>query len=146
LARRGIEPEIINHCIKHGKIYEEKEHHNVVFVGFDAEIPRYVTMRSTRSDSTFMRDVEGSDKRYSFRFTGSNPEDRTLVVTECAIDLLSYLTLMKLGGYEWRQANVLSLAGVYFPKERESTVRLPLALEQYLKDYPQTIPNYSLLG
>lgn len=34
LHGRGIDPEIINHCIKHGLLYESAQHHNCVFVGF----------------------------------------------------------------------------------------------------------------
>jgi hypothetical protein len=37
LCSRGIDPEIINHCIRHGKLYEERDHHNAVFVGFDGD-------------------------------------------------------------------------------------------------------------
>ena len=47
---------------------------------------------------------------------------------ECAIDLLSYATLSKLSGRNWRQENLVSLAGVYLPKEKieDSTTPPPL--------------------
>lgn len=134
LCSRGIDPEIINHCIKHGKLYEDREHHNAVFVGFDVDQPRCASMRSTLSDSTFLRDVEGSDKRFSFSFTASD-SNGALVVTESAIDLLSYLTLMKREHYDWREVNGVSLTGVYKP--REDTLTVPLALTQFLEDHPQ---------
>ena len=35
LHGRGIDPEIINHCIKHGLLYETAQHHNCVFVNLD---------------------------------------------------------------------------------------------------------------
>jgi len=88
LRSRGIDPEIINHCIKHGKLYEDREHHNAVFVGFDGDTPKCASMRSTLPDSTFLRDAEGSDKRFSFSFTASD-SNGALVVTESAIDLLA---------------------------------------------------------
>ncbi|NLT14142.1 MAG: DUF3991 domain-containing protein [Clostridiales bacterium] len=134
LCSRGIDPEIINHCIKHGQIYEEREHHNAVFVGFDGDQPRCVSMRSTLSDSTFLRDTEGSDKRFSFSFTASD-NNGALVVTEGAIDLLSYLTLIKQNRHNWRTVNGVSLVGVYKPREDNPIV--PAALAQYLKDHPQ---------
>ena len=134
LCSRGIDPEIINHCIKHGKLYEEREHHNAVFVGFDCDQPKCASMRSTFSDSTFLRDVEGSDKRFSFSFISSD-YNGALVVTEGAIDLLSYLTLIKRNHHDWRMVNAVSLNGVYVP--REETPSIPVALEQYLKDHPQ---------
>ena len=111
LLSRGIDPEIINHCIKHGQLYEDQEHHNAVFVGFDGDQPRCASMRSTLSDSTFLRDVEGSDKRFSFSFTGLD-NNGALVVTEGAIDLLSYLTLLKRNRRAWREVNGISLTGV----------------------------------
>lgn len=134
LCSRGIDPEIINHCIKHGQLYEDREHHNAVFVGFDGDQPRYASMRSTLSDSTFLRDAEGSDKRFSFSFTASD-NNGALVVTEGAIDLLSYLTLLKRNRRDWRAMNGISLTGVYKPREDMPTV--PMALAQYLKDHPQ---------
>ncbi|MFB0921384.1 MAG: DUF3991 and TOPRIM domain-containing protein [Oscillospiraceae bacterium] len=134
LCSRGIDPEIINHCIKHGQLYEDREHHNAVFVGFDGDQPRCASMRSTLSDSTFLRDAEGSDKRFSFSFTTSN-NNGALVVTEGAIDLLSYLTLVKRNRYDWRMVNGVSLTGVYKP--REDTPTVPAALAQYLNDHSQ---------
>ena len=133
LCSRGIDPEIINHCIKHGQLYEEREHHNAVFVGFDGDKPMCASMRSTLSDSTFLRDAEGSDKRFSFSFASDN--NGALVVTESAIDLLSYLTLIKQNRHDWRMVNGVSLTGIYKP--REDTPIVPVALAQYLKDHPQ---------
>lgn len=133
LYSRGIDPEIINHCIKHGQLYEEREHHNAVFVGFDGNQPKFASMRSTLSDSTFLRDAEGSDKRFSFSFTASDCNG-ALVVSESAIDLLSYLTLMKRKHYDWREVNGVSLTGVYRP--REDNLAVPAALAQYLKGHP----------
>ena len=134
LCSRGIDPEIINHCIKHGQLYEEREHHNAVFVGFDRDKPKCASIRSTLSDSTFLRDTEGSDKRFLFSFTATD-RNGALVVTEGAVDLLSYLTLMKREHHDWRAVNGVALGGIYKPREDNSTV--PQALEQYLKDHPQ---------
>lgn len=39
-------------------------------------------------------------------------------------------------GRDWRQANCLSLAGVYRPRE-DGAIKFPLALGQYLKDNSQ---------
>ena len=133
LRSRSIDPEIINHCIKLDQVYEEREHHNAVFVGFSGDKPLCASMRSTLSSSTFLRDVDGSDKKYSFSFTA--PNDSGVLVTESAIDLLSCLTLAKRSGRDWRNINGVSLAGVYKPKEESPTV--PLALEQFLQDHPQ---------
>ena len=45
---RGIEKNLVEKWISSGDIYEEKKHHNVVFVGRDADgIPRYAHCRGT---------------------------------------------------------------------------------------------------
>lgn len=63
---RGIDAEIINYCVKHGLLYEDRLHHNCVFVGFDGDIAKYAAVRSTLTNSVFSGDVKGSDKRYAF--------------------------------------------------------------------------------
>ena len=56
---------------------------------------------------------------------------------ESAIDLLSYATLLKLDGKEWRREHLLSLAGVYQPaKEIEKSI-VPAALARALKMHPE---------
>ena len=55
----------------------------------------------------------------------------TLCVFEGAIDALSYLTLLKQQGSDWRKANTLALSGIS-GKDRQ----LPPALSRYLKAAP----------
>ena len=47
---------------------------------------------------------------------------------------MSYATLALLAGQDWRKGHLLSLAGV-FKTKRKNVV--PVALAQYLQDYPQ---------
>lgn len=134
LRSRGIDAEIINHCIKHGQLYEDAKHHNCVFVGYDGDRPAYGALRGTLSDTTFAGEVPGSDKRFSFAVP-LQAGGQTLCVFEAAIDALSYLTLLKLRGQDWRSANTLSLSGIYRPR-KDGSIRFPAALEQYLTDNP----------
>ena len=134
LQSRGIDAEIINHCIKRGQLYEDAEHHNCVFVGYRNDKPSYGALRGTLSDSTFAGEVPGSDKRFSFAVPLC-ASSKTLCVFEAAIDALSYLTLLKLHGQNWRAANTLSLSGIY-QSRKEGSMRFPAALEQYLKNNP----------
>ena len=134
LRSRGIDAEIINYCIKHGQLYEDAAHHNCVFVGYDHGRPAYGALRGTLSNTTFAGEVPGSDKRFSF-VVPLHSKGKTLCVFEAAIDALSYLTLLKLHGQNWRTASVLSLGGIYGPK-RAGGLKLPTALDQYLKDNP----------
>ena len=134
LRGRGIDAEIINHCIKHGQLYEDAAHHNCVFVGYEHDKPTYGALRGTLSEATFAGEVPGSDKRFSFAVP-LHAGGKTLCVFESAIDALSYLTLLKLRGQDWRAANTLSLSGIYQPR-KDGSIRFPAALEQYLADNP----------
>lgn len=87
--------------------------------------------RGTLQDKRFVGEVVGSDKRYSFAVPMTPGDSPTLCVFESAIDALSYLTLLKQRGRDWRKANTLSLGGV--GKEDR---QLPPALSRYLEDAP----------
>ena len=61
LKNRGIDMELIDFCLKTGRLYESAEHHNAVFVGRDQENqPRYAALRGcllyTSSDHTRVHD------------------------------------------------------------------------------------------
>lgn len=128
LCSRGIDPEIINHCIKHGLLYEDANHHNAVFVGHDAQgAAKYAMLRSTITNSSFKIEQAGSDKQYGFCMRGSGT---TLYVCEAAIDALSVATLRKLGGRNWRQDTYLAIGGV-----TASAEKLPTALTRVLHDF-----------
>lgn len=134
LCSRGIDPEIINHCIKHGMLYEEAEHHNAVFVGHDhTGAAQYAAMRSTLSQSIFVQDVTGSKKENGFCLHAKQPAG-TVYVFESAIDALSGATLCKMKRNDWRQRHFLSLGGVAAPPKNHSPV-FPRALKQFLIDY-----------
>ena len=131
LHGRGIDYDVIDYCIQTGRLYESLPYHNCVFVGRDPKgQPRYAALRGTVGD--FKGEATGSDKRYSFCIA-ENPSANSVHLFESAIDLLSYATLLKMKGRDWRQDALLSLAGVF--KQKKEFV-IPLALSQYLKDRP----------
>lgn len=136
LMGRVIHRKIIDYCIRTKRLYESRDYHNAVFIGFDRHgILKYATLRGT-SGKRFMGEVNGSDKHFSFSIPARN-ECSKLHLFESAIDLLSYGTLELLSGKDWRQENCLSLAGIYMPKRRIEESTPPAALMQYLKDFPQ---------
>ncbi|HBL49634.1 MAG TPA: topoisomerase [Firmicutes bacterium] len=136
LRGRGIHGTLIDYCLQTGRLYESRYRHNAVFVGFDPQgVPRYGALRGT-SNSRFMGDVSGSDKRFSFSVPAREKSIK-LHLFESAIDLLSCGTLELLSGKDWRRENCLSLAGIYKPKKNIGESVLPAALIQYLKDCPQ---------
>ena len=104
--KREIEKTLVEDWIDRGDIYEEKKHHNVIFVGRDADgIPRYAHCRGT-GEIKYRGDVAGSDKSYGFSYRGT---DNQLFVFEAAIDLLSFIQLFP---KDWKKRSYLSLGGV----------------------------------
>ena len=133
LRSRGIDGALIDYCIQTGRLYESMPYHNVVFIGLDKyNKPRYANLRGINSD--FVGEATGSDKRFSFSIPAQN--STTLHLFESAIDLLSYATLVKQKGGYWQQDHLVSLAGVYKPKENLQESSLPLTLKRYLSEYP----------
>lgn len=102
---RGLDKSLVEAFVDSGDIYEEKEHHNVVFVGRDRDgIPRYAHMRGTAGK--YRRDVSGSDKSCPFRFENNGDK---IFVFEAPIDLLSFFCLYRQG---WQTSSYISLGGV----------------------------------
>ena len=103
---RALEKNLVMEWIARGDIYEEKKHHNVIFVGRDADgIPRYAHCRGT-GEMKYRGDVVGSDKSSGFCYRGT---DNQLFVFEAAIDLLSFIQLFP---KDWKKRSYLSLGGV----------------------------------
>jgi hypothetical protein len=124
IGHRKIDKGIVYELVKQRKIYENK-YNSCVFVGYDNNSEaRYASIRSTNTTGgkAFRYDVANSDKSYSFSIEGNT---RNLCIFESPIDLVSYLTLIKLYGITGFKDHMLSLGGLS-----------DKALERYLKDYP----------
>lgn len=131
LMGRGIHPAVLDYCLIHRLLFESRQYHNAVFVGYDKDgKARYAALRGTMG--SYKGEVTGSDKRYSFSIM-ENRSTETVHLFESAIDLMSCSTLLHLTGRDWKQDAFLSLAGVYKAK-RERIV--PVALSQFLTDFP----------
>ena len=125
---RKLSPSLVNFFIAAGDIYEDAAHHNVVFVGRDADgHPRYASSRGIREK--FRQDAAGAEKAFGFAHRGT---DKQLLVFEAPIDLLS---LIELFPKNWQQHNYLSLGGVsgkalrQFLSERPDVERVFLCLD-----------------
>lgn len=135
LKERGIDSELVDFCLQTGRVYESRRYHNAVFVGRDKEgKPRYAAIRGMGTD--FIGDASGSDKNYSFSIpAGGN--SKKVHLFESAIDLLSYATVLKMDGQDWRAEHLLSLAGVYQPAKKIEQSKVPAALSRFLKEHPE---------
>ena len=125
---RKLSPSLVNFFITAGDIYEDAAHHNVVFVGRDADgHPRYASCRGI--NEKFRQDVAGAEKSFGFAHRGT---DKQLLVFEAPIDLLSFIELFP---KNWQQHNYLSLGGVsgkalrQFLSERPDVERVFLCLD-----------------
>ena len=109
IKQRFISPDIISHFAKQHTLYEDKEHHNAVFVGLDENgVPRQASKRSTNSyGNSFRITCQGSDTRYSFAHFG---ESKRLYVFEAPIDMMSFLTLYP---KDWQKHSCIAMNGVY---------------------------------
>ena len=125
---RKLSPSLVNFFIAAGDIYEDSSHHNVVFVGRDADgHSRYANSRGIREK--FRQDAAGAEKAFGFAHRGT---DKQLLVFEASIDLLSFIELFP---KNWQQHNYLSLGGVsgkalrQFLSERPDVERVFLCLD-----------------
>lgn len=128
LNSRGIDKEIINYCIDNNLMYEEALHHNVVFLGYDENGKVKFGCARATNQSRIMHDLKDSSKEYSFGIL-SKENLSTLHIFESAIDLLSYATLIKNMGMNFRNYNFISLSGVYQTANKIEESKVPVVLK-----------------
>lgn len=134
--KRMIDWEIVMDCFRK-KMIMETENHEVAFIGCDEKKAiRCINLRAT-DDSDFKKTVYGSDRQFAFRLV-SEKENPVLHLYEAAIDLLSYLTLLKEQGVDYRDGNYVSLGGIYQPKKEIEKSTIPVALKRYLAEHKTT--------
>lgn len=121
IKSRRLDQSLVQKLVKDKQLYEDTNH-NCVFVGYDKEgIARFASMRGTKTQQPYKGDAAGSDKRYAFSLSGSTDK---VYIFESPIDLISYQTMLKRSGMEFKD-HAITLAGVSIT-----------ALERYLNDYP----------
>lgn len=107
--QRHIDHDVISFFAHEHKLYEDKEHHNIVFVGMNENgKPCQAHKRSTMTfGKSFRQTVEGSDTRYSFSHFGGSGK---LFVFEAPIDMLSFISLYK---NNWQEYSYIAMNGIY---------------------------------
>lgn len=109
-SARCINSDVVTYFVRKRLIYEDKDNHNIVFVGKDKKgIIRYAGLKGTLTDKSFRREITGSNKNYCFRHIGTSD---TLYVFEAFIDLFSYITLFHME-YDWHSFSYIALGGLY---------------------------------
>ena len=120
LAGRGISMEVLDFCVQTGRIYESRNrgHGNVVFVGFDKTGKGAVRLPARDWRGPVPRGFK-RQRQALFLCPARLRENPAVHLCECAIDVMSYASLCRLNGIDWKQHNLLSLAGIYQPKKRD---------------------------
>lgn len=110
IKSRGIDQDIVTDFVDKKLIYEDSRR-NCVFVGYDkGGEPAYASQRSSRTTGQIFRsDVKNSDKSVPFYYPGKS---NTVCVFESPIDLMSYLTLLRLHNCNDFEHHMISLGGV----------------------------------
>ncbi len=122
---RKIDPSIIQDMINDGKLYQEKEHNNCVFLGKDADGKiKYCLEVGTSTYKRYKGEIEGSDKAYGVELCIA-PESEKVYIYESIIDAMSHATMIKIQGGNYKDHNRIPLGCV-----------ADLKLEQFLKDHP----------
>lgn len=108
IQKRFISQEVLTHFAHKKLLYEDKEHHNAVFVGIDENsVARHAHKRGTYTHGEpYKGNVEGSDPQYSFHWIG---ESSILYVFEAPVDTLSFITLHPV---DWKRHSYVTLDGV----------------------------------
>ena len=112
---RHIDYEVVTHFVKADLLYEDRKHHNAVFIAKDKDgNPKHAFLRGTLTDpqKRFRGDVTGSDKQYGFTRVGSN-DNNTLTVFEAPIDLMRFMSLTKDKNTHLLALGMLDTAPIY---------------------------------
>lgn len=137
---RGIDKGIVRDFVDRGEIYMTAKYENIAFVGHDGRGNiKLVALRGTKGE--FKNTSAGSDRRYPFQARAEDWDIRNNVVHlfEAPIDMLSYATLMKQMGIDYRQHNMIALCGIYQPKKDNiAESKIPVALMQHFNEVPYT--------
>lgn len=119
---RKIDKSVVDYFLRRRLMYEEREHHNIVYIGKDKTgAIRFAALKGTSSYKTFRGDIHNSNKLYCFRHIGSSD---VLYIFEAFIDMFSYITLYQLN-LPWHTFNYIAISGLSVE-----------AVKKFLKDYP----------
>lgn len=92
MENRCIDKKIVDEFINNKWLYQERKHHNLVFVSYKNDKPTFVTEKGIIKEQRFMKEYPGNDYEHCF-FVDYGSD--TLVVTEAIIDMMSIMTLHK---------------------------------------------------
>lgn len=108
---RKIYPEIVQLFLDRNIVYQEKQHKNCVFVGYDEnKKPVYATERGSLPNRRFMHEIEGSSDEYGVLF--ENEGAKVLVITESVPDMMAFMCI-NYKNHLHEKYNFLSINSIY---------------------------------
>lgn len=108
IKTRGIDQTIVQEMVQRKALYQDI-HKNCVFLSRDdSGKPVFACIRGTNTYKKFVADAFGCD--YSYGLFLPNGGDR-LIVTESAIDAMSVMNLLEIGGTDHKAYDYLALSG-----------------------------------
>ncbi len=135
LHKRCISDQVIDFFIQKKMLAEDDKTGYCLFFGNDEKGRHKQGAVRATDGRDFKKEIFGSDKSYSFHIDGDG-EKKTVRVFESAIDLMSFATLMQKAGKDFRAENMISVSGVYKPKEDIENSKVPVSLMRYLDIHP----------
>lgn len=103
--KRCLDKSLVKSLMDTGYLYEDKEHHNVIFLATDYDGNVVSSFERGTTEKKFAGDTPGSIKDYRFRIT--SPGSDKVNIFEAEIDMLSYISM-----YGLENENYISLGGV----------------------------------
>jgi len=137
LLGRGIDKDILNDFIAKGQIAESDETGSALFFGKNGEGQIKQCSERATDGTTNKKDSAGSDRSYFFASFAESPCP-SVSVFESAIDLLSFATILKMRGVDYKQFNMMSLSGIYLPGKDETSFKIPTSLGRFLDEHKDT--------
>lgn len=108
IKTRGIDQAIVQEMVQRKALYQDI-HKNCVFMSRDdTGKPVFASIRGTNTYKKFVADAFGCD--YSYGLFLPNGGNR-LIVTESAIDAMSVMNLLEIGGTDHKAYDYLALSG-----------------------------------
>ena len=91
LFTRGLDKGVVQEFVKQKMLYESKNYHNAVFVGYDQSgTAQHAHERGTITGKPFKHNIPSSKPEYSFHWNGTSSH---LFLFEAPIDMLSFISM-----------------------------------------------------
>ncbi|MEG0854051.1 MAG: DUF3991 and toprim domain-containing protein, partial [Angelakisella sp.] len=105
--KRGIDPKVISALVKDNLLYESGQHHNCVFACKDYDGTTKAAMLRSTGTVKFAGEVVGGEKLGWI----VNPNMKTMFIGEAPIDVMSVMTMIKMGRQDYNKYTYLATGG-----------------------------------